>query len=78
MALGSLMGAAACGSEEPAVAPPAKYKAVTELACPAQVSEGASHRLVSTTGQPSQNQGLMTSSRFQLRGGFIGATGRQP
>jgi hypothetical protein len=42
------------------------------------VATSPSFRMVFTLGQPTQNQGVYTSTNFRLQGGLIGANGNPP
>jgi len=42
------------------------------------VASSTNFRMVFTLGQPTQNQGVYTSSNFRLQGGLIGANGNPP
>ena len=50
----------------------------TETVSGGDVSKSAKYKLVSTVGQPTQNQGTSNSAKHRLQGGLIGASGSLP
>jgi hypothetical protein len=69
---GTTSGAGGGGGSAPA------GKGATELVSSGTVAKSASYRLVFTLGQPTQNQGKMTSANHRLQGGLVGATETLP
>ncbi|WAS96684.1 hypothetical protein [Nannocystis punicea] len=53
-------------------------KSITQTVNSGAVATSPSFRMIFTLGQPTQNQGVYTSSNFRLRGGLIGANGSPP
>jgi hypothetical protein len=47
----------------------------TETVSAGQVSSSSKYKMVFTFGQPTQNQGKTTSSKYRLQGGLAGANG---
>lgn len=47
----------------------------TETVSAGQVSSSSKYKMVFTFGQPTQNQGKTTSSKYRLQGGLVGANG---
>lgn len=59
-------------------APPNYGPAATETVNAGGVVNSPSYQMVFTFGQPSANQGKMTSATYEMQGGLIGATGTKP
>ncbi len=50
----------------------------TQLVNSGTVTKSAGYTMVFTMGQPTQNQGPMTSAGYRLQGGLVGANGSLP
>ncbi|MBZ5709952.1 hypothetical protein [Nannocystis pusilla] len=57
---------------------PVSGKSITQTVNSGTVAASPNFRMVFTLGQPTQNQGVYTSSNFRLQGGLIGANGNPP
>jgi len=57
---------------------PVAGKSITQTVNSGTVAASPNFRMVFTLGQPTQNQGVYTSSNFRLQGGLIGANGNPP
>ena len=53
-------------------------RSITQTVNSGTVAASPNFRMVFTLGQPTQNQGVYTSSNFRLQGGLIGANGNPP
>jgi hypothetical protein len=53
-------------------------RSVTQTVNGGTVATSPNFRMVFTLGQPTQNQGVYTSTNFRLQGGLIGANGNPP
>lgn len=53
-------------------------RSVTQTVNSGTVAISPNFRMVFTLGQPTQNQGVYTSTNFRLQGGLIGANGNPP
>jgi hypothetical protein len=47
----------------------------TETVSAGEVTASSKYKMVFTLGQPTQNQGKTTSSKYRLQGGLVGANG---
>lgn len=59
-------------------APAAKGRSAGDLVSAGQVSKSPGYKMIYTLGQPSQNQGKMSSPKFRVQGGLVGASGSLP
>jgi hypothetical protein len=57
---------------------PARGIAAGEVVSAGRLVKSRNYSMVFTLGQPSQNQGKMTSPRYRMQGGLVGANGSLP